>query len=361
MRSELPRREVVGTWALLVGNVIGGLGLVWDIQWHGDVGPDTFFTAPHLLMYLGMATNGLASLAVVLRSTWAARQETAAGAGMPAVTVLGTFQAPLPFLICGTAGAVGLVYGLGDLWWHEVYGFDVTPTSPPHVGMSLMSIFDVTGMLLAFVALRSQRAGRIGIAAAAVVGLPGLVFLTYSTPPVPGLVTTIVAIAATVVLIVSVVAGALRDAGVIALSALMFVAMLSVNWFFAPAATSAYADALGLQIRDYAIGVPLIPITLPFGYPVAALVVAGGMALARRRGISPRGAMPVLGGLAGGVIALGYLAVPSIGFTSATALVALPVGALCAWLGWQLGSAARRATRRVVDVAASARLTTVEA
>lgn len=61
MRSRRP--ETIGAWLLLVASLTGTFGLVWDIQWHTDVGPDTFFTAPHLVVYLGMATTGLTSLA----------------------------------------------------------------------------------------------------------------------------------------------------------------------------------------------------------------------------------------------------------------------------------------------------------
>jgi hypothetical protein len=39
-------------FGLLLGACFYILGGSWDIQWHADVGPDTFFTAPHSMLYL---------------------------------------------------------------------------------------------------------------------------------------------------------------------------------------------------------------------------------------------------------------------------------------------------------------------
>ena len=51
---------------LTLGVMLSFLGLAWDIQWHGEVGPDTFFTLPHLALYSGVAIAGLTSLMVTL-------------------------------------------------------------------------------------------------------------------------------------------------------------------------------------------------------------------------------------------------------------------------------------------------------
>ena len=63
----LPANVVLG------GSLLSLVGLTWDLQWHDDVGPDTFFTLPHLFLYAGSAVVGLASLAVVLLTTAARR------------------------------------------------------------------------------------------------------------------------------------------------------------------------------------------------------------------------------------------------------------------------------------------------
>ena len=58
-------RGLVPAGFVLGGTLISLIGLTWDIQWHSDVGPDTFFTLPHLFLYAGSAFSGLASLVVV--------------------------------------------------------------------------------------------------------------------------------------------------------------------------------------------------------------------------------------------------------------------------------------------------------
>ena len=58
-----------GAYAVLLGAAISTVGISWDIEWHRDVGPDTFFTLPHLVLYCGSALAGIASLAMVLLST----------------------------------------------------------------------------------------------------------------------------------------------------------------------------------------------------------------------------------------------------------------------------------------------------
>ncbi|WP_020386204.1 hypothetical protein [Kribbella catacumbae] len=336
----LPRREQLGAWFLLTGTALSGLGLVWDVQWHSDVGPDTFFTAPHLVMYLGGALSGITSLIVVLLGTRAAQRPQYVD-GAPALTVLGTFRAPLPFLVCGTAGAIGLLYGLTDLWWHEVFGFDVTPTSPPHVAMALMSLFDTFGLVMAFVMLRSSQAGRIGLICSAAVALPNLLFLSYSTPPIRGINMFVLALVAFGVLLVTAVAGALRRPSAVAWIALSTSAVTAVMWYFGPVATNVYADALGLGMRDYAAGYPAMAITMPFALPVAALVLAVGFRYAAARNYRPQVVLPALGAAAGVLVALGYVLIPVLDTPPATLAPAALVGALAAWIGWQLGSLGR--------------------
>ena len=56
-------------FVMLAGTLISLSGLTWDIDWHLDVGPDSFFTLPHLFIYSGGAIAGLTSLVMVLRAT----------------------------------------------------------------------------------------------------------------------------------------------------------------------------------------------------------------------------------------------------------------------------------------------------
>ena len=64
------------------------------------------------------------------------------GLGGPAVRVVGgRFTAPVGYLLSGVGAASFLLYGLWDLWWHELYGFDAVIDSPPHVGLLLSVTF----------------------------------------------------------------------------------------------------------------------------------------------------------------------------------------------------------------------------
>src|SRR3979411_2356173 len=126
----------VGASVVLLGTIITTLGISWDVQWHKTVGPDTFFTLPHLALYSGSAIAGIASLVMVLMATSAQR----AGHPMPRTVggtpirlLGGTFTAPFGYLIAGVGAALFLIYGLLDLWWHSIYRFDAGPDNPSHV------------------------------------------------------------------------------------------------------------------------------------------------------------------------------------------------------------------------------------
>ena len=113
-------------WVLLASKLTAGWGLGWDIRWHVLIGRDSFWIAPHVLIYASVAAAVAASLAVVAVETWR-------GAARPdAVRVLG---------LVGTRGfhlawlgmvLVILAAPIDDLW-HRLFGPDVTLWSPPHL------------------------------------------------------------------------------------------------------------------------------------------------------------------------------------------------------------------------------------
>src|SRR4051795_9464717 len=84
-------------WLLFQAN----LGLQWDIRWHGAVGRDSFWTAPHLLIYSGVALAGLLCLAVVLTTTWRCRHDAPGLNDDNTIAVLGVFRGPLGFVVAG--------------------------------------------------------------------------------------------------------------------------------------------------------------------------------------------------------------------------------------------------------------------
>src|SRR5689334_10307413 len=70
----LKRARFAAAAGFLVGVFLSFLGFCWDVQWHTDVGPDTFFTAPHLVLYGGVTIAGLTCLGMVLLTTVYARR-----------------------------------------------------------------------------------------------------------------------------------------------------------------------------------------------------------------------------------------------------------------------------------------------
>jgi hypothetical protein len=152
VRRELPL-FAAGGLGLLASELLIFAGTIWDIQWHQDVGPDTFFTAPHLLVYSGAMFAGLSCLAVVLACTWRARQPGAPSDPAVVPILRRTFWAPPGFILGGIGASLWLVFGLYDQWWHRIYGFDVTLESAPHTGLSLADMTTLVGCISVFTLL----------------------------------------------------------------------------------------------------------------------------------------------------------------------------------------------------------------
>ncbi|OLF14351.1 hypothetical protein BLA60_04275 [Actinophytocola xinjiangensis] len=330
-----PRREVIGAWVLLAGYVTLLCGLMWDAQWHNDVGPDNFFTAPHLLLYSGTTMMGLACLTVVLLTTRSAPDR-------PAVTVFGFFRAPLPFLVGGIGASGNLAYGAADLWWHDVYGFDIAlGTTPSHVGLVLSIFLELVGVVMAFAASVRTRSERWGFVAACAVAAMGSTQLASSlSEPVSAIVPSVapsaLIIGAEGALILGLAAGVLRSSRWLVASGLVFVALQGFLVLFSPAATRWYADAIGQPMRDYATN--LSPaLLLPVTFPVAALLAAGAVRYARRRPVHRQHVMAVLGGLVSVTMSVLYLVVAAADANVVVTLVATAVlGAVTGWAGWRL-------------------------
>jgi len=102
-------------WGALAAKVVGAWGLGWDIQWHMTIGRDSFWIAPHLMIY-GSVVVGLALGWGVLAYEW--------WRGIPSTR--GFRLAALGLVL------VVLAAPIDDLW-HRLFGLDVTLWSPPHL------------------------------------------------------------------------------------------------------------------------------------------------------------------------------------------------------------------------------------
>lgn len=346
-----------GTGLLPAGTVLGGslvslVGLTWDIQWHTDVGPDTFFTLPHLFLYAGSAIVGLASLAVVLLTTAARR------AGRPVdpriggrvVNVFGrTFAAPLGYLFSGVGAATFLLYGLWDQWWHSLYGFDAVIDSPPHIGLLLAITLSLIGTTAVFAAAREHRWGRIGTLGTLAVLLTFGPVLMLGLQQVPDDLADPVSVGTAMlsVLLLATAAGFVRRPGG-ALTLSVAVAVLQgVFWWFSPWASRAYANLVDLPLRDRITGVPQLPSLIPMTLIVAALILEGLYLLGRRRGWRVGRVSVVAGGVTAALVALSLplqrawlypsAHVPPADYLVITAVLGAAAGLLGGFAGWRFG------------------------
>jgi hypothetical protein len=354
----------------LVGVVCSFIGFSWDVQWHVDVGPDTFFTMPHLVLYSGIALSGLVCLAVVLAMTAAARRGDPAALEGTTPILRGAYRAPVGYLIGGFGALSFLLYGLLDQWWHSLYGFDVTLVSPPHVGLILSIFVTMVGALVAFAADDRRRptvgsAVRVSIAAAVLAAfLPPMVLdaAPWQVGPFswPGIVAAVLYPA-----MLLAVASVLRRPWAASLFGAVFTVLLAVSWVLVPWITVQYAGSIGLFLRDTTTNEPMVPGMLPSFLLGAGLAVDGLIALAKRRDWPVRLAVVVAGALAA-LILVGLQPQPPLygpdstdtaAFAAMmneiaavtrmpTLLLAPLLGALAGWFGWNLGIVLRRAGAR---------------
>lgn len=130
--QALPARIPWYVWNYLLAAISVTIGGIWDISWHVSIGRDTFWSPPHLLIYLCGVLGGLGSAILILQTTF--------DAGAPlreaSIRVWG-FRGPLGAFVAAWGGVAMLVSAPFDDWWHNAYGLDVKVLSPPHVVLIL--------------------------------------------------------------------------------------------------------------------------------------------------------------------------------------------------------------------------------
>ncbi|MQY23081.1 hypothetical protein [Nocardia macrotermitis] len=298
-----------GAWVVLLGIVVTTVGTSWDIQWHDEVGPDTFFTLPHLFLYSGSAISGFASLALVVLMTSAQRAGRAAprAGGTPIRVFGGTLTAPIGYMVSGAGAALFLLYGLFDLEWHAIYGFDAVLNTPSHVALFLSISTTMIGSVIVFSAHRDELWGRIGLIFAIVL------LISYAPIPADGLNNLplpVDAIVAATVLFAPMllIMGALvleRAGSALAIGVAMSLVQ-GLLWWFSPWAAHVYASAVGLPLRDGLLPLPpAFPSIMPMFLIVAAVAVEGMFALARARNLGPQRTLLATGVVTGVILGIG--------------------------------------------------------
>ena len=119
-------------WANVVAVSSSVIGGVWDISWHESVGRDTFWTAPHMLIYLCGVLSGLACGYLILRTTF----DKHCPLREHSVSMWG-FRGPFGAFLCAWGAVAMITSGPFDNWWHNAYGLDVKILSPPHILLAL--------------------------------------------------------------------------------------------------------------------------------------------------------------------------------------------------------------------------------
>lgn len=154
---QLSRRRqwIALSLLLLAGGAL--YGMVWDIQWHHDVGRDRLFTPPHILLFSGVALSGFLCLIAVLRESWRAYKGDPALNGETSVSILRYFRSSLGLMMAGFGHLLSGASAPLDNYWHYLYGLDVQLWSPFHV-MGFIGQSIATLGLICLLASESTRA-----------------------------------------------------------------------------------------------------------------------------------------------------------------------------------------------------------
>lgn len=163
-----PRGTEAPPWVVgiaFVGAVAALTGGYWDDAWHTDRGRDSFFVAPHIAIYAGIAGAGGA---LVLWAAMAAR----AGGGLRAVA------SHRPLALALLSVGVTLASGPIDNAWHVAFGRDAVAWSPPHM-LGIAGTVALGAAILAEFAQRTRRSSRIVTAVAGALVLAAATFSVF--------------------------------------------------------------------------------------------------------------------------------------------------------------------------------------
>jgi hypothetical protein len=103
------------------------IGIEWDISWHESIGRDSFWSAPHMVVYFGGILCGLTCAWMVFQQTFFHPDK------YKHYVKFWGFKGPLACWICIWGTIAMLTSAPFDDWWHNTYGLDVQIVSPPHI------------------------------------------------------------------------------------------------------------------------------------------------------------------------------------------------------------------------------------
>lgn len=157
VEARAESRAIALPWhvaAVLFASASVVVGIMWDISWHITIGRDTFWSPPHMAIYLGGIVAGLSCGWLVLRTTFAGTDETRGAS----VRFWMVFYGPLGAWVCIWGTFAMLTSAPFDDWWHNAYGLDVEILSPPHAVLAMGIVAIQLGALLMTLALQNRDA-----------------------------------------------------------------------------------------------------------------------------------------------------------------------------------------------------------
>ena len=143
-------------YAVLFASTSVIIGVLWDISWHQSIGRDTFWSPPHMAMYVGGVVSGVACGWHVLHTSFAGSAEDRAGT----VSFWKYFHGSLGAWVCIWGAIAMLTSAPFDDWWHNAYGLDVKILSPPHVVLALGILAIQMGAMLMVLSLQNRHGDR---------------------------------------------------------------------------------------------------------------------------------------------------------------------------------------------------------
>ncbi len=125
-QERLRLRVLLLVAGLKLFNFIGG---AWDIQWHVEIGRDSLWIPPHLVVMVAFITGLFLTTALILYESLLASKGQVQSHSLHLGPVYGP---PAAFgIFFGYIFAL-VAAGLDELW-HEIFGIDATLWSPPHL------------------------------------------------------------------------------------------------------------------------------------------------------------------------------------------------------------------------------------
>jgi hypothetical protein len=138
--------------AVLFASTSVVVGVLWDISWHSSIGRDTFWSPPHLAIYLGGVVAGIACAVHVLRTSFAGTREQKDAT----VGFWRYFRGHFGAWVCIWGTFAMLTSAPFDDWWHNAYGLDVKILSPPHAVLALGILAIQLGAMFMVLALQNR-------------------------------------------------------------------------------------------------------------------------------------------------------------------------------------------------------------